>query len=264
VILIAMLAVLPVVLGFGARMTRDPKPEPAPAAEAKAVEKAAEAPKPAPDPAPERKESGLATLLSSPLFWVIGFAFLFFVPLETSVGGWATTLVSRHTPRDVPPERAQRTAELALTGYWMGFTGSRLIVATLGAFGILAKLLGEGKEQQTQRLLLVVAVASLVLTVALVLVRGRGLAIATVLLSGLAFGPVFPTMMGIVLLSVPEDTRGRAVGFFFFFASVGWTVIPALIGAVARKTDNIQKGFLVAAASGAIFLGFVIVRGMMV
>jgi fucose permease len=57
---------------------------------------------------------------------------------------------------------------------------------------------------------------------------------------------------------------GRAVGFFFFFASVGWTVIPALIGTVAKRTDNIQKGFAVAAASGAVFLAFVIARGLMV
>lgn len=48
----------------------------------------------------------------------------------------------------------------------------------------------------------------------------------------------------------------------FSFASVGWTAIPMLIGAVARKTD-IQKGFLVAAASAAIFLSLIVVRGMM-
>jgi fucose permease len=96
-----------------------------------------------------------------------------------------------------------------------------------------------------------------------VFLRGRPASIAAVILSGLAFGPVFPTMMGIVLLSVPADTMGRAVGLFFFFASVGWTVIPALIGMVAKRTDNIQRGFAVAAASGAVFLGFVIVRGLM-
>ena len=86
---------------------------------------------------------------------------------------------------------------------------------------------------------------------------------ATILLAGLACGPVFPTMMAVVLLSVPPDTMGRAVGFFFSFASVGWTVIPMLIGLVARKT-NIQRGFLVAAASGAVFLTLIVVRGMMI
>jgi fucose permease len=102
-----------------------------------------------------------------------------------------------------------------------------------------------------------------VLMLALAFVRGRTATSTTILLAGLATGPVFPTMMAVVLLSVQPDTMGRAVGFFFFFASVGWTVVPMIIGAVARKT-NIQTGFLVAAASGAIFLTLIVIRGMMI
>ena len=36
-----------------------------------------------------------------------------------------------------------------------------------------------------------------------------------------------------------------------------------LIGLVARTT-NIQRGFLVAAASGAVFLTLIVIRGMMI
>ena len=76
--------------------------------------------------------SGSAALLSSPVFWVLGFAFLFFVPLETSAAGWATTLVLRQTPPDVPEPRAKRFAALTLSGFWLGFTGSRLIARSSG------------------------------------------------------------------------------------------------------------------------------------
>jgi fucose permease len=102
-----------------------------------------------------------------------------------------------------------------------------------------------------------------VLTIAIVALRGRAATIVTVVLCGVACGPVFPTMMAIVLLSVPPSTMGRAVGIFFFFASVGWTVIPTLIGAVARRTNDIQRGFVVAAASSALFLLLTIARGML-
>ena len=68
--------------------------------------------------------------------------------------------------------------------------------------------------------------------------------------------------MSVLLGSVPPGTMGRAVGFFFAFASVGWTVIPMLIGTVARKTD-IQKGFWVAAASSAAFAALIAVRGIL-
>lgn len=204
--------------------------------------------------------SGSAALLTSPVFWVLGFAFLFFVPLETSSAGWATTLVLRQTPSHVPDAAAKRFAALTLSGFWLGFTGSRLIASVLGATGVLTAVLGRSNEQA---LLVALGVSCVVLMLVLALVRGRAATAATILLAGLACGPVFPTMMAVVLLSVQPDTMGRAVGFFFFFASIGWTVIPMIIGVVARKTD-IQRGFLVAAGSGAVFLSLIIIRGLMI
>jgi MFS family permease len=244
-LLLAMLATTPVVLGVFAEM------HPRPAAQVLA------ATAPIAQTAPT---SGSAALLSSPVFWVLGFAFLFFVPLETSTAGWATTLVLRQTPSDVPDARAKQFAALTLSGFWLGFTGSRLIVSILGATGVLTRVLGRTNEQA---LLVTLGVACVALMLALAFVRGRAATSATILLAGLACGPVFPTMMAVVLLSVQPDTMGRAVGFFFFFASVGWTVVPMIIGVVARKT-NIQMGFLIAAASGAVFLTLIAIRGMMI
>jgi fucose permease len=245
-LLLAMLATVPAVLGVFAEMHPPPV---SPQDSAAAVQIAQTVP-----------ASGSAALLSSPLFWLLGFAFLFFVPLETSVAGWATTLVLRQMPPDVPEDRAKQFGALTLSGFWLGFTGSRLIAAVLGATGILTQLLGKSNEQA---LLVALGVTCVLLMLTLVFVRGRFATAATILLAGLATGPVFPTMMAVVLLSVPPDTMGRAVGFFFSFASVGWTVIPMLIGLVARKT-NIQRGFLIAAASGAVFLTLIVIRGMLI
>jgi fucose permease len=241
---IAMLATLPIVLGAFAEMH-----PPAPAAPDVAEVLPGTPP-----------TSGTGALLSSPGFWLLGFAFLFFVPLETSVAGWATTLVQRQMPMGVSGPRAARIAALTLSGFWFGFTGSRLVVSVLGALGVMTAILGTNNEQA---LLVALGLLSILLMLVLVVVRGQVATSAVILLAGVACGPVFPTMMAVVLLSVPPDTMGRAVGFFFFFASVGWTVIPMLIGAVARKTD-IQKGFLVAAASAVLFVTLIVVRGFVV
>ena len=243
---LAMLAATPVVLGVFAAM----QPPPIAAQDLAAAAATAQ----------QAPPGGSAALLASPSFWVLGFAFLFFVPLETSVAGWATTLVLRQMPSDVPEIRSKRFAALTLSGFWLGFTGSRLIVSILGATGVLTGLLGRTNEQA---LLVAMGVSCVALMLALVFLKGHVATSLTILLAGLACGPVFPTMMAVVLLSVPPDTMGRAVGFFFSFASVGWTVIPMLIGVVARKTD-IQRGFLVAAASGAVFLALIVIRGMMI
>jgi MFS family permease len=240
---LAMLATAPVVLGVFADM--HPPPAAAPLTEVAPVSPPA---------------GGTAALLSSPGFWLLGFAFLFFVPLETSVAGWATTLVQRQIPAGVPDARKARIAAWTLSGFWFGFTGSRLVVSVLGALGVMTTILGANNEQA---LLVAMGIISVALMLVLVVVRGQAATSATILLAGMACGPVFPTMMAVVLLSVPPDTMGRAVGFFFFFASVGWTVVPMLIGAVARKTD-IQRGFLVAAASAVLFLTLIVARGLLV
>src|SRR5262249_47598490 len=154
----------------------------------------------------------------------------------------------------------KRVAAIALSGFWLGFTFSRLAVSILGSAGVLTRILGARNEQA---LLLAMAVACLILTLAIVGSRGRTATIVTVILCGVPCGPVFPPMRAVVLLSVPGHAMGRAVGIFFFFASVGWTVIPPLIGAVARRTNDIRRGFVVAAASSALFLLLTIARGVL-
>jgi fucose permease len=100
-VLLAAIATLPVVLGVFAEMH-----PPAVASQVLAT----------PAANTLAPTSGSTALLASPLFWVLGFAFLFFVPLETSSAGWATTLVLRQTPSDVPDARAKRFAAMTLSG----------------------------------------------------------------------------------------------------------------------------------------------------
>jgi fucose permease len=76
----------------------------------------------------------------------------------------------------------------------------------------------------------------------------RGMACAMVALAGVAFGPTFPTIVGVLTGHVDPAVAGRAVGLFFMIGGIGWSVIPILIGAYARKT-SVQRGFLIAVGS---------------
>jgi fucose permease len=187
--------------------------------------------------------ASLSSLFTSRTFWIAGLAFLFYVPIESSVAGWATTLVTKQGPG------GERAASIALSGFWLAFMGSRLLVSATGV---------HGKELL---FLLLLALACVALTVALVAARGRAAMTAVVVLCGAVCGPVFPTLIGVYLAGVDPSLMGRAVGFFFAFASIGWTALPACIGAVARRTGSIQRGFGVAVASAAIFAGFAAVLG---
>jgi len=229
--LIAGLSLLPLVMGLFAEM--NPDRAAAPATGTSVI------------------SGGLSALLGSAAFWIPALAFLFYAPLETSIAGWATTIVTGDAPAGEAGEPARKLASSSLSGFWLCFTGSRLLVS----------LLSTRIRLNEQGLLLGLSLCCLALMLIIVLARGRGASATAVVLSGLAFGPVFPTLMTALLKGLPPSTMGRAVGFFFAFASVGWTVIPMLIGAVTRRSD-IRRGFLVAAGSGAVFVALVIVRGL--
>ena len=77
-------------------------------------------------------------------------------------------------------------AALTLSGFWLGFTGSRLIVSILGATGVLTRVLGRTNEQA---LLVTLGVACMAPMLALAFVRGRAATSATILLAGLAADP---------------------------------------------------------------------------
>jgi fucose permease len=187
----------------------------------------------------------LGDLFSGRVFWMTSLAFLFYVPLESSVAGWATTIVSRHAPKD--DADTARLASISLMAFWFCFTGSRLLVAVLGI------------EQGREIMLVSLSLASAAVIFGIVFLPGKYVAMGLVIAAGLIFGPIFPVLISKILATAPQGVEGRAVGFFFAFGSVGWTFIPKLIGHVATKT-NIQRGFLVAGASSAVFVAFVLVE----
>jgi fucose permease len=68
---------------------------------------------------------------------------------------------------------------------------------------------------------------------------------ALVIAAGLVFGPVFPTLMAVLLGHFAPSVHGRAVGLLFAVGGIGWTIVPILIGAYASRT-SVQRGFTVA------------------
>ena len=58
---------------------------------------------------------------------------------------------------------------------------------------------------------------------------------------GLVFGPVFPTLMAVLLSHCEPATHGRAVGLFFALGGLGWTTIPVAIGGL-RPPDERSTG----------------------
>lgn len=186
-------------------------------------------------PAVEGADPGIGVLLTDAVMWLTALALLFYAPMEATMAAWATTyLLGRGM--------AHGRAATILSGFWLAFMCSRLATALLVArFPLPA-----GGDT-----LLIIALSILCILVwaGAVFSQSRVTAGAMVVLAGLVFGPTFPTIVGVLMGHVTQNVSpvlgGRAIGLFFMVGGVGWSVIPILIGAYARKT-SIQRGFLIA------------------
>jgi fucose permease len=166
--------------------------------------------------------------------WLCILALLFYGPLESATGTWTTTYLAE---KGVSEGRASTL----LSAFWLTFTVARLATAlTIGA----VKLSPRGERV----LILAFALAAVAVLAGIVWSRSRRAAIVLVLLTGVAYAPLFPTTIGVLLGHFPESVHGRAVGLLFSVAGIGGVTIPVLMGAYAKRT-SVQRGFLVAVGS---------------
>jgi fucose permease len=176
---------------------------------------------------------GLGTLLRDPVMWLCALALFFYMPAEATMAAWATTYVTDKGMKE-------GSASALLSGFWIAYTATRLVTALT---------LPKGSETLA---VLVLSLVSVGAWVAVVLCRGRRLAAALVIAVGVIFGPIYPTLLAVLLkhFDFAPSLHGRAIGLFFTLGGLGCTAIPMLIGAYARRT-SVQRGFLLAAASAA-------------
>jgi fucose permease len=193
--------------------------------------------------------SGLSILLSDPIVWLCCLAFFFHVPIEASVAAWATTLM---TDKGVSEGRAATL----LSVFWLTFTGSRLLTA------LTLPLLTAFTLPNRADTLLVTTLAALCIafTAGIAFSRSGALTSVLVIAAGLILGPIFPTLIAILLSHVEPSLHGRTVGVFFCVGGIGWTVIPMLIGAYAKRT-SVQRAFLIAAGCAVILTGMAAMLG---
>ncbi|MCY2950437.1 MAG: MFS transporter, partial [Planctomycetota bacterium] len=192
---------------------------------------------PATAPAPAQQAGttaaalGLGTLLGDAVMWLCALALFFYMPAEATMAAWATTYMTDKGMKE-------GSAAALLSGFWIAYTASRLVTALT---------LPKGSETLV---ILGLSLVSVGVWVAVVLCRGRGLTASLVIAVGVIFGPIYPTLVAVLLGHFPESLHGRAIGLFFTLGGLGCTALPMLIGAYARRT-SVQRGFILAAASAA-------------
>ncbi len=195
---------------------------------------------------------GFSKVITDPIMWFCGIILLLWVPIESCTAAWTTTFVKTIAPQGEAPERSARIAAWTLSAFWLCFMGSRLLAAVVFHSGDIKDPVSAARMTH-----IVLAALTIFVLLGIIYSRNRNVTIALIVAAGLLYGPFFPNLMAILLSHFPAVVHGRAVGTLFGMASIGWTIIPIIIGAVADKS-TLRRGFLVAVGTGVALLALVI------
>jgi fucose permease len=176
------------------------------------------------------QSAALGTLLQNPILWLAGIAFLFYAPLEGSIGTWATQYLIDRGFRE-------RMAAWLLSGFWLMFLAARLATAVLLEQGVLSQ------SVKAAWLIIGLALAAAVFLGNMAGARTRLSGALGLLMVGAIYGPIFPTLVGILFLYFPSN-RGTAFGAMFAIGAVGNLFAPPLIGGYARR-NTVQRAMVI-------------------
>jgi fucose permease len=170
---------------------------------------------------PDRHGTGFGAVFGDLRVWMAGLVFFLYGPLEFAVGTWATTYLMEHGYKE-------RRATRLLSGFWLTFLASRVLLAFLQDRGLLR----EWSDYFVIPILGLLAAVTLGNLAGAPADRHSGWGLLAL---GALLGPLFPTLIGIVFkLDNPHHPPGTAYGATFAIGSLGSLLLAPLIGLYAR------------------------------
>lgn len=183
-----------------------------------------------------------AALLGKPAVLVAALSLFCYMALEVSMGSWIRKLMEEIFGRTYAPADASFWAGMVLSLFGVAMAAGRFLssaVKNLTAIGI--------------RVITGAAVVSLVAIVALIWTQSAALAILAIVLMGLAFAPIFPTVVGVTFAKFDSSQYGSIFGIMFAGGLLGATFVPKWIGNLSA-TGTVQDGLKVAAVMAVLLV----------
>jgi FHS family Na+ dependent glucose MFS transporter 1 len=166
-------------------------------------------------PRPDHSSPSPATgssIYRTPLVWIFAAFLGVFTGVQLGMGGWASTYLT------VTAGMPAVNAALVTSGYWLALSVGRLIATLLGTrfspYNILAVDVAGG------------CLTSLVMRVAM---GNQLVTIGALLLMGLSFGSVYPTMVAL-LAATFRSAPGKAASVIMTAGSLASMILPPLQG----------------------------------
>jgi len=180
-----------------------------------------------------------AALVAKPAVILAALALFCYMALEVSMGSWIRKLM----------EELYGTA--AGASFWAG-----MALALFGVAMAAGRFLSSAVKNLTAigvRVIAGAAVVSLVAILIMIWTPSAALAILAIVLMGLAFAPIFPTLVGVTFAKFDSSQYGSIFGIMFAVGLLGATFVPKWIGNLSAG-GTVQGGLKVAAAMAVLLI----------
>jgi fucose permease len=187
------------------------------------------------------KFSMAVKLLGNAAVLIAALALFCYMSLEITMATWIKPLMTELFGGS-ESARAAANAGLVLSFFGVAMMIGRFLASTM-----------KNLTAMGAKVITFTSFISLVAIVGMILAKGPWLAIVAVLLTGLAFAPLFPTIVGVTFAKFDPSRYGSVFGIIFALGLLGATFVPKFIGNMSVGR-SIQGSLPVAAVMAGLLL----------
>lgn len=182
------------------------------------------------------------TLLKNPAVLVAALALFCYVSLESSMNTWAKPYMTELLGGDQNPT-AVSNASLVLSLFGVAMMAGRFLTSTI-----------KNLTNMGVKLIAAMAAVAAVAILTMIMTSSAALATVAVVLTGLAFAPIFPTIVGVTFSKFEPSLYGSIFGIIFAIGLLGGTFVPQIVGNLSQGATIQQSLQIVLAMAVALFV----------
>ena len=187
------------------------------------------------------KFSMAVKILQKPAVLIAALALFCYISLEISMGTWIRKLMDElYTQSGITDAVTKSGVALSLFGVAM--MAGRFLTSTI-----------KNLTAMGSKLIIMMSVVSLISIILMIISRSPALGIVAIILAGLAFAPIFPTIVGVTFSKFDPSLYGTIFGIIFAIGLLGGTFVPKIVGNLSVGS-TIQQSLLIPAIMAAILL----------
>ncbi len=194
-----------------------------------------------PDVSPGFKFSMALKVLTKPAVIVAALAQFCYTSLDSTMGTWIKKLMEELYIADSVDNPAVK-AGLVLSLFGIAMMAGRFLSSTI-----------KNLTAMGSKVLILMSAISVLAIVLMITANSPFGGIVAVVLTGLAFGPIFPTILGITFAKFDKSLYGSIFGVVFAFGLLGGTFVPKFIGNLSVGS-TVQQSLPIAAVIAGVLL----------